>query len=404
MGGSNESILSDYMSALRTWGLHARLWNNLYQTDLIDKDLLERQLLGENGLKFRASCLRNQKNKIKTIKSQDVYATIGSTIPIEQLRGSQIVPSGNAASNDYKKSCEKWKVDLKCYDFEVVGFILDDNFALGISLVPYNRLKSIDFSRGVLPSDITPPFIGKNYNQLVRLRPSTAALLLQIAQPEPGDILVDMCAGIGTIPVEAGLLNKGVVGLGGEVVRELGSLISDYSYKARSFFKKIKGSSDMILWDASLSPLKDNCVDIIVCDMPFGQKCMSSNVLRQFTPLLACEMARIMRSGGRAILLGGSFSITTDALHSVGTNVFQIKSIFPVNIGGLLAYIIEVVRTDSTLYLQDNHRKRVEKFMSRQRKLLGQTELVCKNNRIQSRISPAKLFLQLLLLSCKFSE
>ena len=124
------------MSALRTWGLHARLWNNLYQTDLIDEDLLERQLLGENGLKFRASCLRNQKNKIKTIKSQDVYATIGSTIPIEQLRGSQILPSGNAASNDYKKSCEKWKVDLKCYDFEVVGFILDDNFALGISLVP----------------------------------------------------------------------------------------------------------------------------------------------------------------------------------------------------------------------------------------------------------------------------
>ena len=371
--GREEALIIEYKDALRLWALHASLWNANYCTqtsnNLIEPHKLEMKISGKSGLSYRASCLRNQK-KNKNLKSCDLFAAIGSTVPIDRLQG---IPLAAEGSHSILNSNEKniWRVDLKSYDFEVVGFVIDKHFALGISLLPYNCLNSTDFSRGSLPSDITPPIVGSGINNIIRLRPSTASLLLHIAQPHPGDILVDTCAGIGTIPVEAAIANKGVVGIGGEVVPDLEPIISLYNSETRRFGKSYKGSSNMILWDATLLPLRTGCADIIVCDLPFGQKCMNSNKLRQFCPLLIAEMARILRPSGRMVLLGGSLQNTLDALTSVGENVFRLPctSIFPVNIGGLLAYVIEVGRSNGHPIIRENHREKIRRLTMRRSQL-----------------------------------
>ena len=364
---SEDSYISGYRSALRLWALHARLWRENFcsssSNNFPTTDILEMKIRGKQGLSYRASCLRNQKKK-RNLKSCELLAAIASTVPTSHFQGLHLIGKDDEAMKS--NNTVAWKVDLKYYDFEVVGFVIDNNFALGISLLPYNFLNSTDFSRGSLPSDITPPIIGSGNNNLIRLRPTTASLLLHIARPQPGDVLVDTCAGIGTIPVEAGLANKSIVGIGGDVVSELEPLISHYTFKSRMFNKMGKGSSEMLLWDATISPLRNGCVDIIVSDLPFGQKCMDTNKLRQFCPLLIAEMARILRPGGRAILLAGALQNTLDALYTVGNNVFKpCKSIFPVNVGGLLAYVVEVERLNASPVLKENHREKIRKLSVR---------------------------------------
>mmetsp|Transcript_6630 Transcript_6630/g.19591 ORF Transcript_6630/g.19591 Transcript_6630/m.19591 type:complete len:117 (-) Transcript_6630:806-1156(-) len=67
------------------------------------------------------------------------------------------------------------------------------------------------YSRGKLAPDIAPPHIADGLDdscQLVRLRPSTAALLVRLAGIGTGDVVLDPFAGVGTMPLEASLLSS----------------------------------------------------------------------------------------------------------------------------------------------------------------------------------------------------
>ena len=77
--------------------------------------------------------------------------------------------------------------------------IHDTALTIGIVLRPYQAIGSKTYSNGTLPPDILPPFIkGDSGAEVVRLRPSTAAMLLHLAKVKPGDIVLDPCAGLGT--------------------------------------------------------------------------------------------------------------------------------------------------------------------------------------------------------------
>ncbi len=148
------------------------------------------------------------------------------------------------------------------------------------------------------------------------------------------------------------------------------TIASEYSKAARCYQKDTDciGGFDLISWDACVLPLRDGSVDVIISDLPFGVKCLSSNKLKAFLPLLFAECGRCLRkSSGRMVLLCGSFTGILEALQELSTsgkNMFENPStIMPVNVGGLSAWIILVSRTSSEFASLANGRRRISNMI-----------------------------------------
>lgn len=281
-------------------------------------------------------------------------------------------------SDDLQLGKDPWKVDMKKHDFEVLVVIHDTALTIGIVLRPYQAIGSKTYSNGTLPPDILPPFI-KGDAEVVRLRPSTAALLLHLANIQTGDVVLDPCGGLGTLPVEAALCGVSCVGLGGDValrndnfVRLATKYLKGVQQITSSKSSAGSGAVNFTAWDAALLPIRRGSVDCIISDLPFGSKCLSSSKLQRFLPLLISECARVLRPGsGRIVFLcgAGSYQSIIDILGSQksisGTPSFRSPcAVFPANIGGFIAWVVIVERGEGGHIRGTGHLDKVRKIAS----------------------------------------
>ena len=332
-----------FKKALDLWICAATTaWPRLWPNECDNKYVM--QVLSKKSnfelYSFRASCLRTKSESYSYLR-EALTKVMGDAIPFA------------------------WKVDMRNYDIEIVSMVYTNvGTALGLTLLPYQFLSNRNLSSGKLTPDIIPPFVTQGLQNLVSLRPSTAALLLHIANLQEGDVLLDMCAGIGTLPHEASL--HPVVAIGGDVDGEkLQPHMSTYAKRMREFHKQ---SADMMVWDAALLPLRDQFVDVVISDLPFGQKCLSSHEVNQLLTPVVSELARVVvKTTGRLVLLCGAFTPVLDAL--LANNLFDSpSSIVPVNVGGFAAWIIIVSRNKKPWERHlPNHRARVQKLAQRRR-------------------------------------
>ena len=169
-------------------------------------------------------------------------------------------------------------------------------------------------------------------------------ILISISNLPPHCIILDPCAGIGTINIRASL--QGHYGIGGEVVPTLFQEHAPYFLDCnRKLFQSVlRGAVDMHGWDATMLPLRDSFVDAVISDIPFGQKCLTHNELHAFMTGFIFECARVLvRNTGKMSLLCGDYDIVLSTLASLNERsqdtVFYMppESVFPVNISGILA-------------------------------------------------------------------
>jgi tRNA G10 N-methylase Trm11 len=272
-----------------------------------------------------------------------------------------------------------WKVKMTSYDLELVLLQQDDKVAIGIALRPYPQVGCKSFAPGNIPPDITPPYIGGDaLTGLVRLRPTSAHLLLRMANLQPGDVVLDPCAGIGTIPLEADEYYFSsssssssasppprAIGLGGDLVLDHPQIKSAANGLASANSTQSSSSSSktaccMAAWDAAYLPIRKQSVDVICSDLPFGQQCLSAKTLSDLLPLILSEMARVLRPHGRMVLLCGSHESVLQALADTCSHwKLPCTALVPVTIGGLLAWVIQVERNASVHALLPNHLERV---------------------------------------------
>ncbi|XP_063615184.1 tRNA (guanine(6)-N2)-methyltransferase THUMP3-like [Penaeus indicus] len=102
---------------------------------------------------------------------------------------------------------------------------------------------------------------------------------------------------------------------------------------------------DVAQWDATRLPLREQCVDIIVSDLPFGKRIGSKtdNRVLYFHSLL--EMARVTRiKTGRAVLLTYDHRSMIKNIKRVHT-LWKSGASRTVNVGGLSAVIYILHRT-----------------------------------------------------------
>eukprot|EP00978_Attheya_sp_CCMP212_P008286 scaffold19457_cov49-Attheya_sp.AAC.2 len=419
---SSPLYVHEFRRALVTWYHHAStVWNDSKDTER--QTNLKEKMKGLRPFAYRISIVREntkdysypRQELLEPIDENDSVFTLANLlVPIHKLSGRNLFLSiddelSDVTQQDYKPIVEKkdedvdhdlrWRVDLKQFDFEVVFAIhANGHVTVAISLRPYQLLGTKCFSSSSrLPPDVLEPHlaIGSDAKtDMVRLRPSTANLLIHMAQLQPGDIVLDPCAGMGTIPLEASFQTH-IVGFGGDVYLP-NSLVSSYSHQIRQFqdttTSTCKGVGEMMQWDAALLPFRDGFVDAIISDLPFGQKCLSAIELKNFLPLMLSECARVLTpTTGRMVLLcgGGSHITVMDTIHLLKEFWQQpCRAVRPVNISGILAWILVIDRSSnpyifdqecmdknnenhtgsgSTFFPISNHRARVRKMTSKRR-------------------------------------
>eukprot|EP00752_Nemacystus_decipiens_P012903 g11421.t1 len=195
-----------------------------------------------------------------------------------------------------------WTVDLKQYDVEVVAVILERSVVVGLAL-DGDRTKRC--SNGRIPRE-DKGFI-ETGTRISSLRPSTAYLMLCLAKPTAGDVVVDCMCGVGTIPFLGASWFPDVFLFGGDVDDNAIDHLLRNSRAARqtaSGTARAAGAAAACAWDAQCLPLRDSSVDAMVVDMPFGKTCGTPRQNAKLYPLVMAEMARVLRPGsGRCVLL-----------------------------------------------------------------------------------------------------
>ncbi|KAF9948952.1 THUMP domain-containing protein 3 [Modicella reniformis] len=283
-------------------------------------------------IRFRASFDRGNVQH-NGVRSQDIAAGLGG------LTG-KLFPS--------------WKVDLKDFDIEIMGrWIHEDleeitaveNITQGIGRhddqVGYshhptlveNRISLEDERQRTsqkvmriqvgmaLPLALSScPYRFRPMDGRTSLKIEIGYTLLALAGPQPGDVVIDLCSGVGTIPIVGAVHYPGSMFAGFEI---LPHNVDKAAENARGMLNKVQqerasisgalastvhgagAQPSLLLGDARAVCWRSGTVDVIVSDLPWGQRESSHHYNCKLYPRLTREVLRLLRVGGRAVLVTG---------------------------------------------------------------------------------------------------
>ncbi|KAG0046059.1 THUMP domain-containing protein 3 [Gryganskiella cystojenkinii] len=294
-------------------------------------------------IRFRATFDRGDVQH-KGVRSQDLAAGLGS------LTGARF---------------PQWKVNLTDFDVEVIGRWIQDVEENGYIFVKgkdkitaeASSLKNIGKKRTrdepveievspeaavdvIQKSDIiqegskdtkrmqvgitlplafsTCPYRFRPKDGRTSLRMEIAYNLIGFANPRPGDVVVDTCAGVGTIPIVGAAHYPACLFVGCEILelnvekaneneRVMMERIDQIQQKRSTENKAGRSHSrpGLILGDAKAVCLRSNSVDLIISDLPWGQRESSHLSNCKLYPRLIKEIIRMLRTNGRAVLVTG---------------------------------------------------------------------------------------------------
>ncbi|MET1129090.1 MAG: hypothetical protein ABWW70_07205 [Thermoproteota archaeon] len=123
------------------------------------------------------------------------------------------------------------------------------------------------------------------------LDPRLARALVNLSRPRPGDLYLDPFCGSGGFAIEAA--DMGLITLCGELDERLskGALANVSFYGGGSH-------TDVVVWDARFTALRDNSIDAVSTDPPYGRSVSTRGVPLEtlFLGFLE-EVARVLRRG-----------------------------------------------------------------------------------------------------------
>ena len=98
---------------------------------------------------------------------------------------------------------------MRAFQLELSAFVTQSTAVIGIMLSERGNLR-----HSGLPAEPRPlmPYC----HTIGRLRSTTAYLMLKLAHPKPGEVLIDPMCGVGTVPLEASAVWPALHVLGGD--------------------------------------------------------------------------------------------------------------------------------------------------------------------------------------------
>ncbi len=161
------------------------------------------------------------------------------------------------------------------------------------------------------------------------LRPSVAAAMAWLSEPKDDDIVLDPMCGAGTILIERAHIGRYKMLLGGDSDPEA---LAAARTNVGARYKPI----ELRPWDAGAMPLPDASADKIITNLPWGIKAGSRAANRRLYPRLIAEFSRVLRPGGRMVLLTAETALMRDL---IGRGQLKANRIFTVTILGRSAAI-----------------------------------------------------------------
>lgn len=242
--------------------------------------------------KFRVTCKRCGEKEIHKFSSMDAASKFGAEI-------------NNAFG---------WKCSVKEFEIEVILRIEKDDITVMMSL----NEESL-FKRNICAYGPTT------------MRSTICFSMLHLADIKPGDIVVDTMCGGGSIPIEGAVYWKNSYFLGGDN-HEMAIERCKQNWSINS--SSTQSNCDFFHWDATKLPFRDNSIDAIVTDLPFGKKIGSKMDNRQLYPMLLEEWKRVIRKGGRLVLMTHDKRSLENSILKM-RSFWHIKATHIVNMGGL---------------------------------------------------------------------
>jgi 23S rRNA G2445 N2-methylase RlmL len=198
------------------------------------------------------------------------------------------------------------------------------------------NLIGLDFICGLRLSDATMRHRGyKTAHITASLRPSVAASMVWLTEPQAGDVFLDPMCGAGTLLVERGLIERHRLLLGGDLHEDALSAATENigpKHKPRQLFK----------WDAGRLPLAPRSVDKIATNLPFGKKVGSHEENVALYRTFFREADRVLRPNGRAVVLSSETGLLKGSIHR--TRNLRIVKSYSVTILGQKAGIYQIER------------------------------------------------------------
>ncbi len=139
------------------------------------------------------------------------------------------------------------------------------------------------------------------------LRPTVAYAMVFLSDPQPDDVFLDPMCGAGTILIERAIAGRYQLILGGDSdPRAVATTLQNIGSK----YKPI----DIRQWNAIDLPLENSSIDKAVSNLPFGKQIGTRKSNLRLYPAFFREMIRVIRSGGRLVVLTGEKQLMKNIL------------------------------------------------------------------------------------------
>lgn len=147
------------------------------------------------------------------------------------------------------------------------------------------------------------------------LRPTVAAAMVRLAEIKPRHVVLDPMCGAGTILAE----HLAAIGkIRCDKPPALGGDLDQGAVRAAAINLGKLGAVHLLRWDAARLPLPAGSVDRIVSNPPFGKQLGSPESVAPLYRAALREYDRLLKPGGRAVLLASDAAALRTAARAVG--------------------------------------------------------------------------------------
>ena len=199
----------------------------------------------------------------------------------------------------------------------------------------------------------------KEHQASASLSPIVAYHLINLGDPKAGELLLDPCCGVGTIPLEASYwpLLQGAIGADIDLERVVAARLNHHNLQTASSRSE---SAEAFLDPRNTIPisffqgsafnlaLPSESIDLIVSDLPWGnQVSLLDSTIKspKSTPAalkeLLQEFDRVLKKAGRVIVMTGA---EADLLSALETSAFESAKLSEIWLSGAGAVIYRLSR------------------------------------------------------------
>lgn len=160
------------------------------------------------------------------------------------------------------------------------------------------------------------------------LNATVAQAMARLTNPHPGDVVLNLACGSGTLLIErAGLAPaRRILGCDTD---EAALACARQNVAASGFESQI----ELHPWDATKLPLEGGSVDVLLADLPFGHLVGSHEANLTLYPALLAEAARVAAPSAACVIISHEVRLMESLLEA--SSDWQLRHTVRINLGGL---------------------------------------------------------------------